>query len=300
MPAHTRVYSTEAIVLRRTNFGEADRILTLFTPSYGKVRAIAKGVRRTTSRLSGHLEPFTRTQLLLATGRDLDIITQAEGRERLDHLRDHHWHATGAWYVAELVDRFLEDADPHPRLYQHFTRTLRLLDDDAGTLTPSPPSPPSTRATDVEMDADNAPAATLPIPSAHIAASTATPPMAGSRGWLALRYFELHLLDELGYRPALHNCAGCDTPLRPEENGYNAELGGALCPSCSRYAQRRLTLAALKVLRLLQTSTWEAVPRLRLDSSLQSEIEGTLQSSLRYHLDRDLKSWSFLHSGDPR
>ncbi|MGZ3680946.1 MAG: DNA repair protein RecO, partial [Ktedonobacterales bacterium] len=127
MPAHTRVYSTEAIVLRRTNFGEADRILTLFTPSYGKVRAIAKGVRRTTSRLSGHLEPCTRTQLLLATGRDLDIITQAEGRERLDHLRDHHWHATGAWYVAELVDRFLEDADPHPRLYQHFTRTLRLL-----------------------------------------------------------------------------------------------------------------------------------------------------------------------------
>lgn len=287
MPAHTRVYSTEAIVLRRTNFGEADRILTLFTPSYGKVRAIAKGVRRTTSRLSGHLEPFTRTQLLLATGRELDIVTQAEGRERLDHLRDHHWHATGAWYVAELVDRFLEDADPHPRLYQLFTRTLRLLDDDAGTLTPPSPSLP---AADVETNT----AASAPV------AATVAHPVAGSRGWLALRYFELHLLDELGYRPALHNCAGCDTPLRPEENGYNAELGGALCPNCSRYAQRRLTLPALKVLRLLQTSTWEAVPRLRLDSSLQAEIEGTLQTSLRYHLDRDLKSWSFLHAGDPR
>ncbi|HEX5439629.1 MAG TPA: DNA repair protein RecO, partial [Ktedonobacterales bacterium] len=109
--AHPHVYSTEAICLRRTDFGEADRILTLFTPAYGKVRAIAKGVRRTTSRLAGHLEPFTRTQLLLAHGRDLDIVTQAEARERLEALRDDVWHATAAWYLAELVDRFLEDAD---------------------------------------------------------------------------------------------------------------------------------------------------------------------------------------------
>src|SRR6266436_5729191 len=103
MPLHSRVYTTEAIVLRRTDFGEADRILTLFTPTYGKVRAVAKGVRRTTSRLAGHLEPFTRTQLLLATGRDLDIVTQAEARERLDALRGDLWHATGAWYAAELA-----------------------------------------------------------------------------------------------------------------------------------------------------------------------------------------------------
>src|SRR5579859_8162739 len=131
MPLHPRVYSTEAIVLRRTDFGEADRILTLFSPTYGKLRAIAKGSRRTTSRLAGHLEPFTRTQLLLATGRELDIVTQAEGRERLDHLR------ADAWYVAELVDRFLEDADPHPRLYARFVHTLRLLDDGAAAPAPA-------------------------------------------------------------------------------------------------------------------------------------------------------------------
>lgn len=266
MPQHARVYSTEAIVLRRTNFGEADRILTLFTPSYGKVRAIAKGVRRTTSRLAGHLEPFARTQLLLATGRDLDIVTQAEARERLDALRDDLWHATGAWYIAELVDRFLEDADPHSRLYRLFAGTLQLLNDGA---------------------AEAVRAGTGGI-------GHATPPPV--RSWLALRYFELHLLDELGYRPALHTCAGCDTPLRPEENGYNPELGGCLCPQCSRYAQRRLSLPALKVLRLLQTTEWEALPRLRLDASLRAETEGTLQATLRFHLDRELKSWAFLHT----
>jgi DNA repair protein RecO (recombination protein O) len=248
-----RVYSTEAIVLRRTDYGEADRILTLFTPQRGKVRAIAKGVRRTTSRLAGHLELFVRTQLLLATGRDLDIVTQAEARERLDHLRDDLWHATAAWHMAEMLDRFLQDADPHPRIYTLFTRSLALLNE--GAARPQE-----------------------------------------SRGWLALRYFELHLLDELGFRPALHQCAGCDTPLTPIENGYNAELGGALCPRCSRYAQRRLSLDAFKVLRLLQTSEWEAVPRLRLSESVCGEIEGTLQLTVRHHLDRDLKAWNFLHT----
>src|SRR5260221_1765397 len=182
-----RVYATEAIVLRRTDFGEAARIPTLFTRQKGKLRAVAKGFRRTTSRLAGHLDPFGRVQVLLATGRELDIVTQAEARERLDSLRDDLWHATGAWYCAELVDRFLQDADPHPRLYQLFTQTLLRLEQGA----------------------------------AH---------PAESRGWLALRHFGRHLLDERGDGPALHQCAGCDTPLRPIETGYNAEHGGVLRP----------------------------------------------------------------------
>jgi DNA repair protein RecO (recombination protein O) len=253
--SHARVYTTEAVVLRRIDFGEADRILTLFTPAYGRIRAVAKGVRRTTSRLAGHLEPFTRTQLLLAKGRDLDIVTQAEGRERLDNLRGSLWHMSAAWYCSELIDRFLEDADPHPSLYHLYVQTLRLLDDGAST------------------------------------------PDQRSRCWLGLRYFELRLLGELGYRPALHNCAGCDTPLRPESNGFSAELGGVLCQACSRYAQRRLSLPAFKVLRLLQTTTWEGMPKLRLEADVQQEIEGVLQAALRYHLDKDLKSWNFLSLG---
>jgi DNA repair protein RecO (recombination protein O) len=256
--AHPRVYATEAVILRRIDFGEADRILTLFTPTYGKLRAVAKGVRRTTSRLAGHLEPFTRTQLLLATGRDLDIVTQAEAKERLDALRQDVWHATGAWYAAELVDRFLEDADPHPRLYTLFVETLRRLEEGA-----------------------------------RVGES------AEAQSWLALRYFELRLLDELGFRPNLHHCVSCDTPLKPEENAYNAEMGGALCPNCRRYAQRRLPLNALKVLRLLQTTNWEAIPRLLLDAGVRTEMEGALRASLRYHLDRDLKSWNFLHGVSP-
>ena len=70
-----RIYRTEAIVLRRSELGEADRVLTIYTPQWGKLRTIAKGVRRPASKLRGHLELFTRAKLLLARGRNLDVIT---------------------------------------------------------------------------------------------------------------------------------------------------------------------------------------------------------------------------------
>ena len=78
MSEGSRSYRTEALVIRHTNFGEADRILTLYSREKGKIRVVAKGVRKLKSRKAGHLEPFTRVQLQLAKGRDLPIVTQAE------------------------------------------------------------------------------------------------------------------------------------------------------------------------------------------------------------------------------
>ena len=78
MLGRERVYRTEGIVLRRQDLGEADRLTTVYTLHHGKLRLVAKGVRRLRSRKAGHLEPFTRVALLIARGRELDIITQAE------------------------------------------------------------------------------------------------------------------------------------------------------------------------------------------------------------------------------
>src|SRR6266516_3377843 len=99
-----RVYRTEAVVLKGYDYGEADRILTLLTPEHGKVRAIAKGVRRTKSRKAGHLDLFTRSNLLLAHGRELDVLTQAEALETFRPVRENLWLSTCAHYVSELVD----------------------------------------------------------------------------------------------------------------------------------------------------------------------------------------------------
>lgn len=106
-----RLYRTEAIILRRSDFDEADRLLTFFTPHRGKLRAVAKGARKPGSRKSGHLELFSHTRLLLARGRNLDIVTQAETVESFLPLREDLLRTTYAYYAAELVDRFVSDED---------------------------------------------------------------------------------------------------------------------------------------------------------------------------------------------
>src|SRR5688572_5586208 len=108
MPAPRR-YTTEAIVLSRFDLGEADRVLTLITPAGGKLKAIAKGVRRTTSRLGGSLEPFAELTVSLARGRTFEVVTQVSVGHAWLNLRDSLESAATAWYLAELADRSLEE-----------------------------------------------------------------------------------------------------------------------------------------------------------------------------------------------
>ena len=117
MPNRLRTYRTEAIVLRRKDIGEADRILTLFTPHQGKVRVVAKGIRKPRSRKAGHLELFTCTNLLIAIGRDLDIVTQAEVVDAYRPLREDLLRSAYGGYMVELLDRFTPDAEEHESLY---------------------------------------------------------------------------------------------------------------------------------------------------------------------------------------
>src|SRR5215472_15212416 len=276
------VYTTDALILKRMDYGEADRILTLFTPGRGKIRAIAKGARRTTSRIAGHVELFTRSQLQLSVGRDLEIITQGESREQFPHLRTELWHATTAYYLAELIDKFTEEHNEYEDLYALLIESLRRLNDDAASTAKQARNGHNGALTVRETPAvhtgltDDGEASA----SSNVYANGHTPSYR-SRAWQMLRYFEIQLLGDLGYRPSLHECAACGATLQPVENGFNATLGGVICPNCSRYWQRPVSLASFKVLRLLQTSSWEDIPRLRLEVSQQHEIEYLLQSQIR-------------------
>jgi len=275
-------YSTEAIVLKRSDLGEADRILTLFTPGKGKIRAVAKGTRRPISKLAGHVDLLCRSQLQLALGRNLDIVTQAEGRENFLHLRADLWHMTCGFYLAELVDRFVEDHTQHYDIYVLLLETLRYLDADANALQQQLASKDANM--DAGTDASTGAINRVPTIQQHQEGQTR----------LLLRYFELRLLMAVGYEPVLQNCANCASEIRPEENGFRASLGGVLCPQCSRLWERRLSLDALKALRYMQRVKWSEAARMRPDTRLHSELEGVMYDLLRFHLERDLKSWSFL------
>src|SRR3970040_158639 len=126
--APPRLYKTEAIVLRQRKLGEADRILTLHTPAYGKLDAKAKSVRKTTSRMSGHLQPLSRVMVQLARGRSsLDVIAGCETLESFQALREDLDRLSRALYAAELADRFLAERVESVTTYRLLLDTLRRL-----------------------------------------------------------------------------------------------------------------------------------------------------------------------------
>ncbi len=122
-----RVYRTEAVIIRRSDVGEADRVLTILTP-LGKQRVVARGARKISSRLAGHIELFTHATLMLAIGRNLHIVTQSNPLERFDRLRTDLERIGAAYYAAELVDRLVEEADENRRAFALLLATLRSLD----------------------------------------------------------------------------------------------------------------------------------------------------------------------------
>ena len=127
---------TEAIVLRSLRYGEADRILHLYTPMRGRVSAIAKGVRRTRSRFGGRLEPFSLVDLQLHEGRsDLLTVTGADTIRAHAHLRDAAAALDAAGRACDAVARLFESGDPHPEVFHLLGNELRLLEDEPAMAT---------------------------------------------------------------------------------------------------------------------------------------------------------------------
>lgn len=261
MPAPPRIYTTEGIVIRQIPYGESDRILTIATPHMGKLSVIAKGARKITSKLAGCSDLLTRSTLLIAVGRNLDILTQCEVIERFDALRASLWHATAGFAIAELLQRTMEEHSAHTIVYALSLDAMRRLQNDAESW--------------------------LIDPSAQSGAGPA------GRGWVIARYYEMRLLDVLGYQPSLQECVVCAAQLQPvEDNGFSIELGGVVCPSCQRFSARPLPLLAFKVLRYIQRTDWQDMPVLRLDADTRSVVEAIVQGSLNHYLERPVRAWN--------
>ena len=121
------VYKTNALVLRRISLGETDKILTLFSREYGKFSAIAKGARRTTSRLAGGTEPLLFVRLLLAEGMNLDVVTQVEVRDSFQTLKGDFGLYLRATYACELLDKLTAERDPSSAAFDVLLSALYVL-----------------------------------------------------------------------------------------------------------------------------------------------------------------------------
>ncbi len=243
-----RSLRAEAVVLRHSDYGEADRLLTLYTRQLGKTRALVKGARKVTSRKAGHLEPFTYVKLQLAKGRDLFIVTQADAIQTYLPVRDDLVLTGEASYVIELLDRFTyEDERENSSLFRLLTDTLSRL------------------------------------------ASQADP-------WLVVRYYEMRLLDDLGFRPRLFECANCGRAILPEDQFFSFSAGGVICPRCGQGLPNLtpISMETLKYLRHFQRSSYREASRARPGLEVQKEAEGLMQGYFTYLLERELNTPGFL------
>ncbi|UCE00772.1 MAG: DNA repair protein RecO [Chloroflexota bacterium] len=248
MPIQERTIRSEAIVLRHKDWGEADRMVWLFTRKVGKVQAIAKGVRKIRSRKAGHLEPFTCTNLLMARGRSFPIITQAETVDPFHNLRKSLLRIGYASYIIELLDRFTLEEEENEKLYRLLKDTLKRID--------------------LESDPN------LPV-----------------------RYFEVQLLDLLGYRPELTHCVNCSSTIQAEDQYFSVSMGGVLCPRCGpKFTDATIiSLDTLKYFRHFQRSSFKEAARAKLTPDLNFNLEQLLQRYFMYFLERNLNTPTFIH-----
>jgi len=122
-----RLYRDQGVVLRTIKLGEADRIVTVFTLGHGKVRAVAKGIRKTTSKFGARLEPASHVALQCYRGRELDIVTQVETIDANRVLREGYGLLTHAVPMLEAVDQVAQEREPNPALYRMLVGGLRTL-----------------------------------------------------------------------------------------------------------------------------------------------------------------------------
>ena len=243
-----RSFRVEAVVLRHHDYGEADRLLTLYTRQLGKTRVLAKGARKIASRKAGHIEPFTQVKLQLARGRDMLLVTQADTVDAYLPLREDLILTSQASYVLELLDRFTYvDDTENPSTFRLLTDTLTRL------------------------------------------ASNDDP-------WLVIRYYEMRLLDYLGFRPQLIQCVNCGREIKAEAQFFSFRAGGVICPRCGQGLPqlKPISVETLKYLRHFQRSNYRDAARARPNSEVQKEAEDLMQGYFTYLLERELNTPGFL------
>ena len=191
----SRAVKSEAVVLRSMRYGEADRILHLYTPNRGRVSAIAKGVRRARSRFGGRLEPFFRLHIELHEGRgELLTVTGAQTIDAHASLRGDARALDAAARACDAVGRLFETSEPHPGVFNLLCRQLALLDERADT--------DERAGTDKRLGSGRA----------------------------AALAFRLKLLLAAGLAPQLGACANCGE--REHLVGFSGAAGGVVCSAC--------------------------------------------------------------------
>ena len=244
------LYRDDAVVLRVHKLGEADRIVTMLTRRHGRVRAVGKGVRRTTSRFGARLEPGSHVDVQLYSRlpegqaspggrRALDVVQQAESLDAFGaQLAGDYPRWTSASAICETAERLTEEGEPALRLYLLVVGALRALAAH-------------------EHDAE-----------------------------LILDAFLIRAMSNAGWEPALRECAKCSRP--GPHAAFNVAAGGAVCDDCRPAGSARPQQAAVTLMTALLDGDWTVAEA--SEPPVRREASGLIAAHLQWHLERGLRS----------
>jgi DNA repair protein RecO (recombination protein O) len=276
-------YRDDGVVLRTQKLGEADRIITLLTRHNGRVRAVARGVRRTKSRFGARLEPFTHVDVMIHPGRSLDVITQAEViRAYGTPLVSDYPKYTAGTAMLETAERFTPvEKEPAIRQFLLLIGGLRALGD---AVDPGAPA-------DGQDPADGSGPGKL-----GDTGELADPGEPGDPGGDAARdprmvldaYF-LRSLTFAGYAPALEECARCGTSgaVRPLV-AFAVAAGGMVCAGCRPPGSASPAPQTAALMVLLLRGDWDKA--MRSERRHRVECSGLVAAYLQWHLEHSIRS----------
>ncbi len=303
-------YRDDGVVLRTQKLGEADRIITLLTRHNGRVRAVAKGIRRTKSRFGGRLEPFTHVDVMVHHGRTLDIITQAEViRAYGTPLASDYPKYTAGTAMLETAERFTPvEKEPAIRQFLLLVGGLRALGDAIGPGAPAAGELPG--ATDLAGDGDlvrgggptdrDGPIArddrraddgdpAHGQPADHDDPGAERAPMVSRDPRMVLDAYFLRSLTFAGYAPALEECSRCGTPgtARPLV-AFAVAAGGMVCADCKPPGAASPAPPTVALMVLLLKGDWDKA--MRSERRHRVECSGLVAAYLQWHLEHSIRS----------
>ena len=293
-------YRDDGVVLRTQKLGEADRIITLLTRHHGRVRAVARGIRRTKSRFGGRLEPFTHVDVMVHNGRSLDVITQAEViRAYGTPMASDYPKYTAGTAMLETAERFTPvEKEPAIRQFLLLIGGLRALGDAIDPGAPADGQDPadgnprelgdSGEPGDAGGDVARDTPADQESGQAAMARTEETAAVPRDPRMVLDAYF-LRSLTFAGYAPALEECARCGAlgTAKPLV-AFAVQAGGMVCADCRPPGSASPAPQTVALMVLLLRGDWDKA--MRSERRHRVECSGLVAAYLQWHLEHSIRS----------
>lgn len=263
------IYKTQGIILRRKNFFESDRLLTIYTRDYGKIKVVAKGSRKILSKLGGHLELFYLVDLMLAKGKSLDIITSVQIIESHKNIRKNKYLINRAYYISELIDSSTQLEAENEEIFELIDECFKSFDNYSSSE-------------HQRVEKSNKLLHRTSFESKNNVDKK------------ILRYFELKLISILGHYPELTTCVICKKSLEYKYHGFSYIKGGIVGLDCNNSAITKASPDTIKFMRLVPNKNWDFIKRIKIDEKTLSELKKINQEILDHIIEREIKSKRFL------